>query len=50
VLDADLAGVSEFMDDKPHPGKDRPTGHFGFCGHGDAVAFRLIWIRRLPPH
>jgi hypothetical protein len=49
VLDADLAGVSEFMDDKPHPGKDRPTGHFGFCGHGDAVAFRRIWIRRLPP-
>lgn len=49
VLDADLAAVREFMDDKPHPGKDRTRGHFGFCGHGDAVAFRDVRIRRLAP-
>ena len=48
VLDADLATVTEFMDDKPHPGRDRTTGFFGFCGHHDAVEFRRIWIRRLP--
>lgn len=48
VLDADLSAVKEFMDDKPHPGKDRLRGHFGFCGHGDAVEFRGIRIQRLP--
>jgi hypothetical protein len=48
VLDADLANVTEFMDDKPHPGKDRTQGFFGFCGHHDPVEFRSIWIRRLP--
>jgi hypothetical protein len=27
----------------------RTTGFFGICGHDDAVEFRRIWIRRLPP-
>ena len=49
VLDTDLATVTEFMDDKPHPGKDRNAGFFGFCGHGDAVEFRRILVRPLPP-
>lgn len=48
VLDADVAPVTEFMDDKPHPGKDRPSGFFGFCGHSDSVAFRNIRIKKLP--
>jgi hypothetical protein len=48
VLDADLATVTKFMDDKPHPGKDRTRGFFGFCGHGSPVEFRRIGIRRLP--
>jgi hypothetical protein len=48
VLDADLATVTAFMDDKPHPGKDRKSGFFGLCGHHDAVEFRRIQIRRLP--
>jgi hypothetical protein len=48
VLDADLATVTAFMDDKPHPGKDRKSGFFGLCGHHDAVEFRRIRIRRLP--
>ena len=42
ILDADLSKVTEFMDDKPHPGKDRTSGHFGFAGHNDPVAFRNI--------
>ena len=48
VLDADLAPVTQFMDDKPHPGKDHPSGFFGFCGHSDSVAFRDIRIKKLP--
>ena len=48
ILDADLATVTEFLDDRPHPGKDRTEGHFGFAGHNDPVAFRNIRIRELP--
>ena len=47
ILNADLAEVSEYMADSPHPGKDRPSGHFGFAGHGDAVEFRSLSIREL---
>ena len=47
ILDCDLASVSDFMADSPHPGKDRTSGHFGFAGHDDAVEFRDLWIRRL---
>ena len=35
------------MHDAPHPGKDRTSGHFGFCGHSDPVEFRNIEIKRL---
>jgi hypothetical protein len=47
ILDADLAPVTQFMDDKPHPGKERSSGFFGFCGHADAVEFRGIRIKRI---
>jgi hypothetical protein len=47
ILDADLAEVDEYMGGKPHPGKDRTSGHFGFAGHGDAVEFRGLSIREL---
>jgi hypothetical protein len=47
ILDADLAEVDEYMGGKPHPGKDRTSGHFGFAGHGDAVEFRALSIREL---
>ena len=33
--------------DKPHPGKDRTEGHFGFAGHNDPVEFRNVRIKRL---
>jgi hypothetical protein len=45
ILDADVADVTEFMGDYPHPGKDLSRGHFGFAGHGDPVMFRNIAIK-----
>ncbi len=45
ILDADLSTVTEFLDNKAHPGKDRKAGHFGFAGHNDPVAFRNIQIK-----
>ncbi len=47
ILDTDLSKVTEYMGNRPHPGKDRAAGHFGFCGHGDAVAFRNVQIKKL---
>lgn len=47
IVDADLAKVSQFLHNEPHPGRTRPQGHFGFCGHSDPVAFRHLQIRRL---
>jgi hypothetical protein len=47
ILDADLAGVTAFHGDRPHPGKTRTSGHFGFAGHNDPVRFRDVRIRRL---
>lgn len=47
ILDADLSTVKDFMGGKPHPGKDRTQGHFGFAGHNDAAAFRNVRIKSL---
>lgn len=47
ILDADLATVKDVMANTPHPGKDRTSGHFGFAGHNDPVAFRNIRLKRL---
>ncbi|MGC8830675.1 MAG: 3-keto-disaccharide hydrolase [Verrucomicrobiia bacterium] len=47
ILDCDLSQVKEFMNNSPHPGKDRTSGHFGFAGHNDPVMFRNIAIKRL---
>jgi hypothetical protein len=48
ILNADLSQVTEFMGGKPHPGMHRTTGHFGFAGHHDPVAFRHIHLQPLP--
>jgi hypothetical protein len=48
ILNTDLSKITEYMANSPHPGKDRTVGHFGFAGHGDAVQFRNISIKRLP--
>jgi hypothetical protein len=47
ILDCDLSNVTQFMANSAHPGKDRTSGHFGFAGHTDPVAFRKIQIKRL---
>ncbi len=47
ILDTDLAKVTESMSKSPHPGKDRKSGHFGFAGHNDPVAFRNVQIKKL---
>jgi hypothetical protein len=48
ILDTDLSQVTQFKGNLKHPGKDLKEGHFGFCGHNDAVAFRDIAIKELP--
>jgi hypothetical protein len=47
ILEADLSKVTDFMAKKPHPGKDRASGHFGFAGHSDPVMFRNVAIKKL---
>ena len=42
ILDVDIARLPSALEG--HVGKDRTEGHFGFCGHNDAVAFRDIRI------
>ena len=45
ILDTDLKDLKSNLPN--HTGKDNPTGHFGFCGHNDAVSFKNIRIRTL---
>lgn len=47
ILDGDVSQVTEFMGNRPHPGKDFTSGHFGFAGHNDPVEYREIFIKRL---
>jgi hypothetical protein len=47
IVDADVSKVTQYMANSPHPGKDRKSGHFGFAGHNDPVAFRNLQIKRL---
>ena len=47
IVDGDVSKVTEFMDNKEHPGKDRTSGHFGFAGHNDPVAYRNVEIKEL---
>jgi hypothetical protein len=47
ILDCDLSMVTDYMGKRDHPGKNRTSGHFGFAGHNDPVAFRNIQIKSL---
>jgi hypothetical protein len=47
ILDTDLSKVTDYMAKHAHPGKDRTTGHFGFAGHSDPVAFRNVQVKKL---
>jgi len=48
IAHADVSQVTEFLDDRPHPGLLLQRGYFGFAGHKDPVMFRNIAIKRLP--
>jgi hypothetical protein len=47
ILHTDLSTVTEYAQNKKHPGKNLACGHFGFCGHKSPVAFRNILIKEL---
>jgi len=47
ILDGDLATVTEFAGNRPHPGKDRTSGFFGFAGHNDPVRYRNVAVRKI---
>ena len=47
ITDSDVSTITQFMNDLPHPGKDRLEGSFGFAGHSDPVSFRNVRIRPL---
>ena len=47
ILDCDLSEISEYLNDKPHPGKERAKGYFGLAGHNDPVEFRNLSIKTL---
>jgi hypothetical protein len=48
ILDVNLADVRQHpLDGQEHPGAERKSGHFGFCGHRDPVEFRDVRIKRL---
>jgi Domain of Unknown Function (DUF1080) len=49
ILDTDLSKVdmANVLAHKKHPGKDRPSGFFGFAGHNDPVEFKDIYIKEL---
>ncbi len=46
ILSTDLSKITDTLANKPHPGKDRTEGHFGFAGHNDTVSYRNIRIKR----
>ncbi len=47
IVDVDLAEAAKngTLDGQPHPGLARTSGHIGFLGHGDRVAYRNVRIR-----
>jgi hypothetical protein len=49
ILDTDLSKVdlATVLDHKAHPGKDRPSGFFGFAGHNDPVQFKEVALKKL---
>ncbi|NQV25218.1 MAG: DUF1080 domain-containing protein [Rhodopirellula sp.] len=49
IVDADVTKPEEHMGGKRHVGIDRVDGYFGFAGHGDAVEFRNIRLKKLAP-
>ena len=47
IVETDLSNLEKPPSGRPHPGRTRTRGHFGFAGHGDPVQFRNVKIKRL---
>ncbi|MEQ8762310.1 MAG: DUF1080 domain-containing protein [Planctomycetota bacterium] len=47
IVDVDLGQLEGTADGRPHPGLQRTSGHIGFLGHNDPVAFRNIRLQEL---
>ena len=48
ILDVDMDAIDRTQLPKVPKGLDRKTGHIGFAGHSDPVAFRNFRVKRLP--
>ncbi len=48
IVDADLAGITDTMDGKKHPGLHNPKGHIGWLGRGTRVDWRNVRIKEVP--
>jgi hypothetical protein len=47
ILDVDIDALDRTQIKSPPKGLDRKTGHIGFAGHSDPVAFRNFRVKRL---
>ncbi|MBN1395959.1 MAG: DUF1080 domain-containing protein [Pirellulales bacterium] len=47
IVDADIGKIEKTLDGRPHPGLHNASGHIGWIGHGDPVAFRNVRIKEL---
>lgn len=45
IVDGDVSQVKDYIPGHSHPGKLRPSGHFGFAGHSDPVEFKNVQIK-----
>jgi len=48
IVDADIAGITDTIDGKKHPGLHNAKGHIGWLGHGARVDWRNIRIKEVP--
>ncbi len=47
IVDVDFAKLEGTPDGQAHPGLERTSGHIGFLGHNDPVAFRNLRLREI---
>ena len=47
IVDVDVSTITQFANNRAHPGKDRTEGYFGFAGHSDPVEFRNVSIKSI---
>lgn len=45
IVDGDVSEIKNYIPGHNHVGKLRTSGHFGFAGHSDPVAFKTVQIK-----